>query len=78
VGGLTAILAFVGGTWFPVGSGVLYQVARLLPSYWLVQASRVALGGGGWPPLGWAAVATWSVLLGLLAGRAYLRDTRRA
>jgi ABC-2 type transport system permease protein len=78
VGGIAAVLAFVGGTWFPVGTGVFYQFARLLPSYWLVQASRVALEGGGWTRLGWMVVALWSLVLGVLAGRAYLHDTRRA
>ena len=78
VGGLTAVLAFLGGTWFPVGHGAFYQFARLLPSYWLVQASHVALGGAGWSALGWAVVAAWSLVLGVLAGRAYLRDTRRS
>jgi ABC-2 type transport system permease protein len=77
VGILTGVLAFVGGAWFPIGEGVLYQIARLLPSYWLVQASRVALGGAGWSALGWAVVAFWSVVLSLLATRAFLRDTRR-
>jgi ABC-2 type transport system permease protein len=78
VGILTGVLAFLGGAWFPIGEGVLYQIARLLPSYWLVQASRVALGGAGWSALGWAVVAFWSVVLSLLAARAFLRDTRRA
>jgi ABC-2 type transport system permease protein len=77
MGGITAVLAFVGGAWFPVGHGTLYQIARLLPSYWLVQASRVALGAGGWPLFGWVVVAAWSVALSVLAARAYLRDTRR-
>jgi ABC-2 type transport system permease protein len=77
MGGLTAVLAFAGGTWFPVGHGTFYQIARLLPSYWLVQASHVALGGAGWTAFGWAVIAVWSVVLSLLAARAYLRDTRR-
>jgi ABC-2 type transport system permease protein len=77
MGGLTAVLAFAGGTWFPVGHGTFYQIARLLPSYWLVQASHVALGGVGWSAFGWAVMAFWSVVLSVLAARAYLRDTRR-
>ena len=78
VGGLTALLAFVSGTWFPIGHGALYQIARLLPSYWLVQASHVALGGAGWPALGWAVVIIWALVLGVLAMWAYRRDTQRA
>ena len=53
IGGLTAILAFVSGTWFPLGHGLLDSIAQCLPSYWLVQASHVALGAGGWPAKGW-------------------------
>lgn len=77
MGGLTALLAFISGTWFPIGDGVLYQIARFLPSYWLVQASHVALGGGAWGALGWAVVVAWTVVLSALAVRAYRRDTKR-
>ena len=77
MGGLTGVLAFISGTWFPIGHGVLYQVARWLPSYWLVQASHVALGGPGWSAFGWAVVIVWSVVLGALAVRAFQRDTKR-
>ena len=77
VGGLTAILAFVSGTWFPLGSGALNDIAQCLPSYWLVQASHVALGGASWPLKGWLVVAAWSIALSGLAARAYRRDTQR-
>jgi ABC-2 type transport system permease protein len=79
VGGGVALLAFLGGTWFPIPDhGVLYDVGRALPSYWLVQAAHVALGGSPWGGLGWAVVAGWTVVLGMLAVRAFLRDTERA
>jgi ABC-2 type transport system permease protein len=79
LGGGTAILALVSGTWFPVDkSGFLHDVAVDLPSYWLVQANRVALGGDGWPLRGWVVVALWSVALIALAARAYRGDTGRA
>lgn len=79
LGGGTAILALVSGTWFPLDkSGFLHDIAVELPSYWLVQANRVALGGGGWPLRGWAVVAIWSVVLTFLAARAYRADTARA
>jgi ABC-2 type transport system permease protein len=77
-GVLIAVLAFIGGAWFPVGDGVLYQIGRFSPSYWLVQASHVATGDGGWSTLGWVVVLAWSVVLGLLAARAFVRDTRRS
>jgi ABC-2 type transport system permease protein len=78
VGGTTALLAFLGGTWFPVTSGFLHVVGQALPSYWLTQASRVATGGGGWGLLGWAVVVAWTVGLTALAAWAYRRDTQRA
>lgn len=78
VGGVTAILAFLGGTWFPLGDGALGKIAQALPSYWLVQASHAALGGPGWPAKGWLVIAAWSVVLVVLARWAYRRDTQRA
>ena len=77
VGGLTGLLAFISGTWFPLGHGVLYQIARFLPSYWLVQASHVVLVGHAWSLFGWGIVAVWSVVLAALAAGAYRRDTQR-
>lgn len=77
MGGLTSLLAMLAGAWFPLGHGVLAAIAQWLPSYWLVQASRVALDGTGWPPQGWLVVALWSVALAALARYAYRRDTRR-
>ena len=52
-GGVVSLLAIVSGTWFPVTSGFLHDVGVWLPSYWLVQASRVALTGHGWGAKGW-------------------------
>jgi ABC-2 type transport system permease protein len=77
LGGGTAVLALLGGVWFPVGSGVLHDVAQTLPSYWLVQANRVAIGGESWGLRGWTVIAVWSVVLAALAARAYRRDTNR-
>jgi hypothetical protein len=76
-GGLVSLLALVSGTWFPVTSGFLHDVARFLPSYWLVQAGHVSLGGAAWPALGWIVVAAWTVVLAVLARAAYRRDTQR-
>ena len=78
IGGGTALLAILSGTWFPLArTGFIHDLAQGLPSYWLVQANRVALGGGGWGARGWLAVMGWSVVLGVLAARAYRRDTAR-
>lgn len=76
-GGLVSLLALVSGTWFPVTSGFLHDIARLLPSYWLVQASHVSLGGDAWSALGWIVVGAWTVALTVLARAAYRRDTAR-
>lgn len=77
LGGTVSLLALIGGTWFPVTSGFLHDLGQFLPSYWLVQAGRVALGGSAWGAKGWAVVLGWSVVLGVLAAWAYARDTGR-
>src|SRR5262245_31001607 len=77
IGGLSGLLGFLGGVWFPIGDGVMGDIARARPSYWLVQASHVSLGGPGWSTTGWCVVAGWTVALSVLAVYAYRRDTRR-
>jgi ABC-2 type transport system permease protein len=78
IGGLVSLLALVSGTWFPLGShGFLHDIAQFLPSYWLVQASHVSLGGHAWTAGGWIVVAAWTAVLTILARFAYLRDTAR-
>ena len=56
---------------------MLHVVGQLLPSYWVVQAGHVALGGAAWGRQGWAIVIAWSVILARLAMRAFERDTAR-
>lgn len=77
IGGTTALLALLGGVWFPITHGALHALAQALPSYWLVQASHVGLGGHSWGATGWTVVAAWSAGAALAAGRAYRRDTQR-
>ena len=78
VGGLVSLLALVSGSWFPLGShGFLHDIAQFLPSYWLVRASHVSLGGQAWTAGGWVVVAAWTLVLAILARYAYLRDTAR-
>jgi ABC-2 type transport system permease protein len=78
VGGASSLFALLGGSWFPItGGGFMHDLAQLLPSYWLVQASHVALGGSAWPRLGWLVIAAWSVGAALVARWAYRRDTKR-
>ena len=45
------LFALFGGAWGPLAtSGVFLTIVKCLPSYWLVQAGKSALGGSGWPP----------------------------
>jgi ABC-2 type transport system permease protein len=78
MGGGVSLLALLGGTWFPISNhGLLHDIAQLLPSYWLVQASHVALNGPAWPAKGWIVIAVWTIVFGRLAASAYKRDTGR-
>ena len=78
MGGGISLLALLGGPWFPItGHGFLHDIAQLIPSYWLVQASHVAVGGHAWPAKGWIVMIAWTVVLSVLAARAYRRDTGR-
>jgi len=78
VGGITALLSVLGGIWFPITNGVMRDVAQALPSFWLVQASHVGLGGNGWGTRGWIVDGLWTAALAALAVRVYRRDTGRA
>jgi ABC-2 type transport system permease protein len=79
LGGSTALFALLGGAWGPItGSGMLHYLAEGLPSYWLVQAGKSAMGGGGWPATAWIVIGAWTIGLGALAVHVYERDTARA
>jgi ABC-2 type transport system permease protein len=78
LGGSVALLAFLGGMFSPLPtSGTLHDIAELLPSYWLTQATHVGVGGPVWEAKGWIVVAVWTVGTVLLATNAYRRDTAR-
>jgi ABC-2 type transport system permease protein len=77
MGGATALFAFLGGTWFPITGGAFQKIGEALPSYWLVQAGHVGLGGKAWSTTGWVVVVVWAVA-GIFAARwAYRRDTKK-
>lgn len=80
MGGVTTLLALVGGTWGPLASGgVLLALFKLVPSYWLVLAGRSALtGSSGLPWQAWTVTAVWTAVLAGLAAWVYRRDTARA
>jgi ABC-2 type transport system permease protein len=79
LGGIVALFALLGGAWGPLSSsGTLHDVVQLLPSYWLVEAGKLAVGGHGWPAKAWIVIALWSAVLLRLTVRVYRRDTARA
>jgi len=79
VGGTIMVFAVLGGAYgFLVAtSGVMFDVIKVLPSYWLVQAGSTALAGGSWPAEGWIVIAVWTAVLVPLAVLVYKRDTSR-
>jgi ABC-2 type transport system permease protein len=78
MGGGISLLALLGGIWFPLGHhGFISELGQLIPSYWLAQASHVALGGQPWSTKGWIVMIVWTLALSALAARAYRRDTGR-
>ena len=77
IGGMTALFSILGGVWFPITSGTLHDIAQALPSYWLVQAAHVGLGGNGWGARGWLIDGVWTAALAAIAVRVYRRDTGR-
>ena len=79
MGGIVSLFALLGGVYgFQIAkSGPMFQVIKAIPSYWLVQAAKAAIGHGGWPAEGWIVIAVWTVLLAALAVFAYQRDTHR-
>lgn len=76
IGGTTAVLALLSGTWFPIPAhGFVHDLALQLPPYYLVEAGRIGIGGQAWGAHGWVVLTAWTAVLTLLARRAYLRDT---
>jgi ABC-2 type transport system permease protein len=79
VGATTSLFALLGGVYgFQLAtSGPLFDIIKALPSYWLVQAGKTAVGGGAWPLLGWLVIAAWTAVLTPIAVLVYRRDTSR-
>jgi ABC-2 type transport system permease protein len=80
LGGVVVLFALLGGVFgFQLAtSGPLFDVLKCLPSYWLVQAGKTALGGGGWPAQAWIVIAVWTAALMPVAALAYRRSASRA
>jgi ABC-2 type transport system permease protein len=77
MGGAISILAVIGGTWFPIQHGFLHTIGQFVPSYWLVRASHVGVGGHAWGTEGWVVIAVWTAVGAALAAWAYRCDTGR-
>ncbi|HTV12081.1 MAG TPA: ABC transporter permease [Acidimicrobiales bacterium] len=78
LGGISALFALLGGAWGPLGqTGAFHDIARALPSYWLVQAGEAGLTRTAWSSTGWIVIAVWTVVLARLAMLAYRRDTAK-
>jgi ABC-2 type transport system permease protein len=76
MGGFVVLLALLGGAFGQLfKAGTMLTIVKLLPSYWLVQAGKTAVGNGSWPLEGWTVVAVWTLCLISLAFLAYQRDT---
>ena len=58
-------------------AATMQKIAEALPSYWLVQAGHVALGGHGWSSDGLARDRRLDGRGVVLARQAYRRDTER-
>lgn len=80
VGGLVVLFALFGGVFgFQLATaGPLFEVMKAMPSYWLVQAGKTALGGGGWPAQAWIVIAVWTAVLVPVAVLAFRRSASRA
>lgn len=74
-GGTVMLFAVLGGAYgFLVAkSGVMFDVIKALPSYWLVQAGKTALDGGSWPAEAWIVIAAWTAVLTVIAVFVYQR-----
>jgi len=80
VGGVVVLFALFGGVFgFQLAtSGPLFQVMKAVPSYWLVQAGKTALGGGGWPAQAWIVIGVWTAVLVPIAVLVFRHSARRA
>jgi hypothetical protein len=71
------VFAFLGGTWFPSATACSRTSGRPCPRTGWCRPAKVSIGGEIWDALGWLVMAAWTLVILLLAGRAYGRDTAR-
>ncbi len=72
----SALLALLGGLWVPAQNfpRLLQDAVQVLPTYWSAATARAALRGQwvGWH--GAVVLVAWTLILGVLAARAYRND----
>ena len=73
--GTVTLLGILSGTWYPTSPGLIHDIGVFLPSYWLVQASRISLHGQGWTATAWLVVLVWITILTALLWRRYTSRT---
>jgi ABC-2 type transport system permease protein len=80
VGGVVILFALFGGVYgFQLASsGLLFDVMKGLPSYWLVLAGDATVNRGNWPAQAWITIAIWVVVLIPVAVLAFRRSARKA
>jgi ABC-2 type transport system permease protein len=77
-GGMSTLFLLIGGGFGSIGgSGIVHTLFQLVPSYWLIRAGAISLGGSPWTLEGWLVIALWSITFALLARIVYRRDTAR-
>ncbi len=79
MGGGMSFLSIFGGAFGQIGAdgSVLNDITHFIPSYWIVRAGRLAIGGQAWGAEGWLIEAAWSAVLIYGAVWAYRRDSGR-
>lgn len=76
LGGGVSLLSILGGAFGPLANhGVLADLVKLVPSFWVVRAGYIALGAQPWSVEGWVVIVVWTVVGVRLARLAYRRDT---
>lgn len=79
-GVLMMVLAMFGGLWVPLSAlpGLFSGIARILPTYWMSQVGRSALGSSDDMLTAVLVLAGWTVVLGALVVRRYRSDSARS
>jgi ABC-2 type transport system permease protein len=78
LGGFVVVLGLFGGAFgLLFQGGVMLTIVKLLPSYWLVQGGKTAVGSGSWPAEGWIVVGVSTLCLVSLAALAFKHDKAR-